>query len=233
MPTYLCPIRPGDQNPELQFALRSWEANLPEGDVWTVGYKPKWLKNVTHIEGNLWGSSAANVYNNILAACCHKKIPDEVIVMNDDFFVIEPIMAIPTLYRSTLQEHLSLPRVQRAAGQWWARSLRTTRLALQAHGIAEPLSYELHVPFPINTKKMAETLTLMGAVSPSNPPQWRSLYGNLHNIGGERAPKDSKCYSPGELRRPWHSTDDSSFRYFADALKQMFPEPSRFEALSG
>ncbi|AID58986.1 hypothetical protein PBI_GAIA_170 [Mycobacterium phage Gaia] len=228
--TYLFPIRPGDNNEELRFSLRSLEANMPEGDVWTVGYKPKWLRGVTHIKGNLWDSSASNVFNNIRVACEHRRIPSHVIVMNDDFFAVDPIGTVPLYYRSTLTEHLALPRLVRERNQWWAQSLRTTRLILQGHGIADPLSYELHMPFPVNTGKMAEVLNMVSAVTPENPPQWRSLYGNLCGIGGEPNPRDAKCYAAGELRRPFHSTDDRSFKYFADALRTLFPTPSRFEA---
>lgn len=43
----ICPVRPGDRNEELRYALRSWEANLllPGGlELLVVGHCPPWLQ---------------------------------------------------------------------------------------------------------------------------------------------------------------------------------------------
>lgn len=222
------PVRPGDDNEELRFSLRSLEANLPHGRVWVVGYKPAWLTGVEFIPGNRFTSGHANVYDNIRRACEHPGLTDDVVVMNDDFYVTRPIDELPTCYRSTLVEHINLPRTQAKRG-WWFDSLNATLTCLQAHGIADPISYELHVPLVINRKRMAQTLSLMRHVAPDNPPQWRSLYGNLHNIGGQQH-ADGKTYGPStELNAPFHSTEDRSFHYSRPYLERMFPHPSRWE----
>lgn len=224
----ICPVRPGDRNEELRYAIRSWQTNLIHNTIWIVGHKPPWLTGVEHIPGNQRDNSHANVYWNILTACEHPGPSADVLILNDDMFITEPVANVDVLYRSTLAEHLALPRVHRARNGWWANSLRTTQLALHAHGIADPISYELHTPLPAGKQAMAHTLRMMQHVTPDNPPQWRSLYGNLHAIGGHQY-DDCKMYGPGELKRPYHSTEDSSFGHYSHQLAALFPQPSRYE----
>jgi len=229
------PVRPGESNEELRFSLRSLAVNFPHDRVVIVGDKPSWVRNVEFIPGNEGGPLEPhyNVYRNIWRACERGDLSDRLVIFNDDFFVTEPVTSVPVLYRSTLSEHINLPRVRRAGG-WWLESLRLTRLCLQAHGIAEPLSYELHVPFEVDRARMAEVLALFQHVEPSTPPQWRSLYGNLVGIGGEPAADvkhiGPRAYTTARLSRPFHSTDDGSFPAFRRQLGELFPEPSPYEA---
>ncbi|ANA86449.1 hypothetical protein BH762_gp070 [Gordonia phage OneUp] len=219
-------VRPGE-NEELRMSLRSLR-NLPHDEVWIVGDKPSWVSDeVNFIQGNLGPTSHDNVYNNIRLACAHPDVADEFVIMNDDFFITEQMPTIPNWYRSTLDEHIALPRVQRQRG-WWLESLTLTRIALLAHGIKVPLSYELHVPFAVNKAAMGETLTQFSYVNPGNPPQWRSLYGNMHQIPAEPH-EDCKRYVGNELVRPLHSCDDGSFFLIERELQQLFPEPSKYE----
>lgn len=222
----VCPCRPGDVNEELRLAIRSWQTNLTFDRIWIVGHKPSWLTNVEFIPGNRCTSGHANVYDNIRLASEHPDISDHFLAMNDDFFVTAPVIDIKTFYRCTLDEHLNIPRVKR--GGWWKDSLETTRVCLQAHGIAEPLSYELHVPLPVDKAAMAQTLEQFQYVTPDNPPQWRTLYGAMNHIGGKQR-ADVKAYHGGTIGQPHHSTTPRSFPAYADELAEMFPEPSRYE----
>lgn len=224
------PVRPGDVNEELRFSLRSLHTNFPAvRQVWIVGHKPKWVHNVGHIEGNTGPNGHANVYRNVLAAMQHPDVADDVVVFNDDFHVTAPVTEPPIWYRSTLTEHIGLPRLRSAGNTWWKQSLATTLVCLQAVGIPDPLSYELHVPLPAKKGLMAETLERFSAVTPDNPPQWRTLYGNLHTIGGV-ASADAKVSRPGALPKPFLSTSDAVWRQFARTLSSMFPDPSPWEA---
>lgn len=222
------PVRPGDSNEELRYSLRSIEANLPHGRVWMVGHKPGWVRNVEHLPGNRHGSPQLNLWHNLLTACRHPEVSDEVVIFNDDFYVTTPIPKVPILYRGYLDDHLARPRVQRGA-EWWRQSLHTTLIALRTLGIDRPLSYELHVPFRADKAAMAEVLDRFATLDPQCPPQWRTLYGNLHQIGGTQHP-DCKAYTRAAVGEPFHSTDDSSFRHFLAAFNRMFPRPSRYEA---
>lgn len=223
------PVRPGDSNPELLYSLRSLHQHVPGiRQVWIVGYQPKWVRNVEFIPGNDGPNGHANVYRNVLAAMQHRDVDDDVVVFNDDFFVTEPIAAVAALYRSTLIEHIELPRLRSAGNTWWKQSLSTTLVCLQACGIDNPLSYDLHVPFPCKKGLMAETLERFAAVTPTNPPQWRSLYGNLHAPGAQRS-ADAKVFRPTSLPKPYLSTSDAVWRQFSRPVAALFPDPSPWE----
>lgn len=221
------PVRPGDTNPELQFTLRALERNFPHRNVWIVGYKPEWVTGVHYIPGNDAQHKRGNLWHNLLSACRHPAISDECVITNDDIFVTSPVHKMPVLYRGSLADHISMKRVQRGE-PWWRDSLKTTQVILQALGYDNPRSYELHVPFPVHKQAMAETLERFKRITPDNPPQWRTLYGVLNNIGGRQS-ADGKAYRPGALNTPFHSSDDRSFRHFRAQLQEMFPEPSRYE----
>ena len=225
-PDLVIPVRPGDFNEELRFTLRSCEANLDYGQVWIVGSKPNWLTNVNYLPGNARPHPKANCWANILLACQHPDVTDQIIITNDDIIVTEPV-EVETLFRGPLADHLRLRRVITGAS-WWRESLTTTQITLQTLGYHHPVSYELHVPFPCDKQAMRETLERFNHITPENPPQWRTLHGNLHQIGGKQA-ADGKAYRPGPINTPYHSTEDAGFRHFQRQLADMFPNPSRYE----
>jgi hypothetical protein len=196
-----------------------------------VGYKPPWVTGVEYIEGgNSAVAARANLYNNILLACRHPGMSDDICVTNDDIMLTSPLAEIPVLFRGPLREQWNAT-VKRAGGKgWWQESLSATMNALAVEGHQNPISYELHTPFPCNRYAMAETLERFAGVTPRNPPQWRTLYGNMHRIGGQMWP-DCKALRPGPLRHPFHSTDDLSLRFFRAKLLQLFPDPSPYEQI--
>lgn len=223
------PVRPGEKNEELRYSLRCLQANYPHhGQVWIVGHKPSWLINVQHIKGNLHKTGEANVYHNILTAMQNTDIADDVIIMNDDFFITTPMAEIPVCYRGLLKAHLKLNSVARQPNNKWATSLRTTLIVLQALGFESPTSYELHVPLPVKRQAMADTLARFTVITPDVPPQWRSLYGNVNHIGGEEFP-DCKAYGLREIGKPFHSTNDTSWRHFQRTFASAYPKASPYE----
>jgi hypothetical protein len=50
---------------ELRYSLRSLR-NFPRGRVFIAGFKPSWVKNVTHIPTVQRGSKLINAYSNHL-----------------------------------------------------------------------------------------------------------------------------------------------------------------------
>lgn len=230
MPDIIYPVRPGDVNEELRYSLRSL-ANLADvGTIWMVGYQPSWVTGVEYIDGgNANVSPHANVYQNILLASQHEAVAEDILIFNDDFFVTRPVTEVVTGKRSTLAEHLNLPRLRTSVKSWWRESLATTQVCLQALEIDVPDSYELHIPFPAKRSLMRETLERFAAVTPENPPQWRSLYGNLHPDPNVQQMPDSKAFSGGTLRTPFHSTTDLSWKHFRMKIAALFPTASPYE----
>lgn len=226
-PDVIYPVRPGDVNEELRYSLRSL-ANLPHGRVWMVGHKPSWVRGVEFIAGNDAPFARANLYRNLWLACTHPDVSDDVVIFNDDFYVTTPVDAAPVLYRDNLNRQVA--QLIKRAGRtgWWQESMAKTRAVLHDAGYDDPISYELHTPFPCDRHKMATVLARFADVAAHNPPQWRTLYGNVEAIGGQLF-ADCKALRPGPVRRPFHSTDDLSFRYFRGQFTQMFAEPSPYE----
>lgn len=226
--TYAYFVRAGDDNDELRFSLRSLQANMPEAEsVWIVGHKPPWVKGVQFIPGNRWPTKERNVYDNVRLICDHPDMPPGVVVMNDDFIALQP--AVPEMaYRSTLASHIDSLRTRGP----WRTSLVHTRDWLTEQGINGLLSYELHRPFPIVTKLMAQVLEEAAHVDPAVPPQWRTLYGNRWACAG-RLDTDGKVYggSSPVPSGPWLSTTDVSFQQprVLNRLRSTFPKPSRWE----
>ena len=230
MSAYVYLVRPGDQNDELRYSLRSLEANLPPGDVAIVGYRPTWVTGVLHIPGNRYGTNKQrNVYDNVLTAARCDVLPDQVVWMNDDFITLAP--AVPAMaHRCTLAEHID----GLTSRSWWYRSLRATADWLRHNGHDDPLSFELHRPFPTDRRLMADALVRAAKVQPGNPPQWRTLYGNVavaagHDVGPREA--DGKVYRADtpEPAGPWLSTTDASFPAVRAKVEALFPEASRWE----
>lgn len=229
----ICPVRGGDNNPELRYALRSWETNLHIGplELMTVGYCPGWLKPDHHIEGNKYASVPLAVWDNILTAS--REAGDQTaIYMNDDFFAMRPIeMMVSQRRNMTLAEHIAI--FPQNAGLWWPKSLRTTQAFLASRGYDNPWSYELHRPMLANPRDMALALESWDGGLSGSIPQWRTLYGVLNSVlnGIESEPvEDVKL---GLIRTTnsaeWVSTSDQSWRTYGKNIAPRFQKQSRWE----
>jgi hypothetical protein len=217
------PVRPGQRNEELRFSLRCLAANLPHDRVWLVGEKPSWVSGVEFIGGgNPHSNKTANYSYNVLLACRENDVPDEFLLFNDDFFVTAPMEEIPVYHRGALSTHL---RVSRHRHDWWAKGLRRTVQLLREAEINDCLSYELHVPLPVNKFKMLSTLERFC----EPPPGFlRTLYGNEHRIGGEVL-ADVKNIRVAAVQRPLHSTQDNVWAKYARWYHKNFPDRCCYE----
>lgn len=93
-------------NNELRFCLRSIEQYL-EGyrNIWIIGQKPKFLKNVNHISYEEYHPKSNNIYDKIKRACECGEISDNFILFNDDYFLVEKVDA-PTYHNYFSNEAL-------------------------------------------------------------------------------------------------------------------------------
>lgn len=239
MITLMYLVRPGDHNPELQYSLRSIEKNLLVDDIEVVfvGHCPRWADPDRFVVGNKQTTGPDNVWDNVKIGCedlANALGRHEVVVMNDDFFVLEPVTEILPTYRGLLSDHLAL--LGPNAGNWWARSLRDTRACLTQYGLSEELqkSYDLHRPFPVIASDMAETLAHVEESwgRPSGvPPQWRTIYGNLVGMDAVQADDVRLRRSGGgrEFGSSWVSTSDDSWRIYSNRIMPGLEQKSRWE----
>lgn len=224
-------VRDGE-NEELRYSLRSVEANLRCRKVWIIGGKPDDINpdefaRIPQPKSN--GTKWDRVRSNFRLVASNDEITEDFILMNDDFFINQPTSKIEPATAGTLQEHIErIERNYRNAPTTYTIELRRAQRVLEEAGLTTN-SYELHIPMIINRKKLAETLAFF-------PPRHatRSLYGNLHKIGGTRQ-KDCKVVRIGQpfsKEAQFLSSDDSTWGNtdLANFIKQKFSKKSRWEA---
>ena len=231
-------VREGDRNEELRYSLRSLAANVPHDRVWVVGYKPAWLTGVQHLRVKQGNQKHDNTWAIMRAFANHPGIADELLLMNDDFFVMHPVGAVPVMHRGLLPAWLE--RYGAKGGSWAAEKMLATREVLAAVGRdpATLLSYELHVPLPVDRRWLAEVIAvadqMRAAGRVAGPLCKRTLYGNYAGLGGLRA---EDCKIANEDLRPdplrtYLSTSDGSFRYWKVGryIRSQLTIPSPYES---
>ena len=217
---YVC--RSGD-NEELRYSIRSVVANFETvGKVWVVGSKPDWYS------GNFIAvTDTSTKFNNIRycikAACESDLISDNFLLMNDDFFILRNQNS-GILYHGGLLYNRYQTHTATNGPNGYAKLLLQTHEALRKEGVEEPLNYDLHTPMVINKEKM---LTVV-----DQPLSIRSYYGNKFNVGGNEI-EDVKVYEskgPSKINSDtFLSTEDRSFSFVENFLKEQFPIPSIYE----
>lgn len=233
MTTLILPVRPGDENEELRYALRSWQQNLllPSGhDLVTVGYRPKWLVPDHHIEGNRYPSIQNAVWDNVVRGSefAAGRGDETVIYMNDDFFCMDPMESVLPVRRNlTLAEHCALFPNQ--GGLWWARSLALTASFLSGLGFPHPDSYEVHRPLLGSPEHMLVALAEWDGGMAENIPQWRTVYGVTQGVEAHPVPDVKLGPKASGIGSPWISTSDLSWRKWQRAISDRFQKPSRWE----
>lgn len=206
-------VRPGEHNEELRYSLRSL-ANLPHDRAWVVGHKPAWVTGVEHISGNTARGPQANAIAN-LGLACEAIRAERFVVFNDDFYVMDPVLAVPTYHAGPLSERT----------RPMSADLRIARDALAELGHKDPIDWTLHLPFVVWRRRLERVLALL-----TSPAEWRTMYGNLAGIAGERA-DDVKVRRRSDPipDGPFLSSSPATFPALARLLRQRFPTPGPYE----
>lgn len=232
----ICPVRPGDLNDELRYAVRSWQRNLilpTELRLMTVGYKPSWLNPDFHIDGNRYKSMPHAVFDNVrLGAEAAMKITEpgeDVVYMNDDFFCLDPTGSVLPVKRDiTLAQHIA--SLGQNSSLWWPRSLRLTASWLAEQGFPHPDSYEVHRPLLASPGGMFEALSRWDLSQGDTVPQWRTVYGVLQGVKAYPVSDGKLSTRQTGYGTPWVSTSDQSWRRYSPTIKPRFQKRSRWEA---
>ena len=226
---YIC--RSGE-NEELRYSIRSVMHSFPEAKVWLVGGKPDWYVG-PYVEVDQNNNKYANALNNLKAICESSNISDNFILMNDDFFIIKKINKIDYFYNGLLSEKID--RFTKITGSsMYIKKLITTNKKLLEIGINNPIDYELHVPMQM------DKINLLDIITKYPECLWRSMYGNLCNVGGTQM-EDVKVYvNKKHLARSneitessmYMSTEDTSLKLMLDKiLKDLLPNQSNYEKI--
>jgi hypothetical protein len=220
---YVC--RDGD-NEELRYSIRSVIENGPNGNIWVVGGKPDWYTgNFIFVEKNR--NKFTHVRNSLTAVIDSDLIKNDFILMNDDFFIIKPLQTIPVLNGGTLRQKIS--KYNRGSGSYGAMLYQVFYYLRRIEPTKDPLDYELHVPMQMKKSNLAKII--------KKPYLWRSLYGNIFQVGGKSI-RDVKVYPKDSLEdaleimknSPYVSTTEVSFNnIIGHKIKEMFPKSSKYE----
>ena len=218
-------IKDGTRNEEFRYSLRSICKNMPFARVWVFGGCPTNIVPDVRIRVEQEGKTKWDrVHAMFKLACENKELSENFILFNDDFFIMKPIDKIETYHRGLLEDHVKV--------------LGKGPYASMLEGIDEELksrklgtySYELHIPFIFNKKKLLKLLE-------DNPDLrcTRTMYGNTYKIGGERR-SDVKIFSANPAfdykDSDMLSTDDPVININNDAwrwLKKQFPNKCKYE----
>lgn len=228
-------VRPHDRNEELRYSLRSL-MNVPHDRVVIVGHKPMWVTGVVHIptKQSLRAGSWTK-YENVrmnLRALARAEISDEFLYMNDDFFFMEPCDTVPYFHLNTLAAHQSSVRAKTPQSVY-ADYIGHTQEFLEARGYLSPLSFELHIPFPVQREAFADVIRETDRGEKEKPNTrllWRSAYGAFLQIESTRI-SDVKKYNKNveKAMGPFYSTSDSTWTGIARFMHSRFPHQSPYE----
>jgi hypothetical protein len=225
-------VKESQTNEELRYSIRSVVKNFPVRNIWIFGYRPLWLKGVINVyipQGVDKWSNSKELFKRI-SEC--KSLPDEFVLFNDDFFVMEKVEEPKLYYSGLLLDRINeLDEKFGSIHPLYAKNLRMVYDRLLEYKVDEPKSYAVHKPMMFNRAMMAWSLHLTEDL----PMSLRSFYANYYNLGGVDAP-DCKVFS---LRPDYHyegeylSTDDRTFRLgkVGRDIRAEFSEPSEFEII--
>lgn len=209
---------------ELRYSLRSLR-NIPHNRVFLVGDKPDWVKNVIHLptpkhQNKLWDSN-----HNIAIACFNDQLDDDFILMNDDFFIVEPLEEVPVFHRGNIRDTIRSFAGNR--GPYVGGMVKAWRFLGD-----DALSYELHVPMYMNKQRYLEAFQIMEK-NELPAGHIRTLYGNIFEVGGTEI-KDVKInHSEDPIPEgPFISSIDKAFRPntgLREHIESLFPGPSPYE----
>jgi hypothetical protein len=218
-------------NEELRYSIRSVVESFPDSNIWVVGGKPDWyIGNYIKVDQKL--TKYKNAFYNLKSITESNEISESFVLMNDDFYIIKKIDSIDNYHGGSLLEKINLyQKINSNSG--YTRKLLATYKKVLSLGIEDALDYELHVPMMMEKEKLKEVL--------KNQDQflWRSVYGNLFNVGGKEM-QDVKVYTKGplvlksyNLNRENHiylSSADTSFDLILDnILRSQFITKTKYE----
>lgn len=94
-------VREGDNNEALRYSLRSLK-NIKHDNVYIVGHKPKWVKNVIHIERmQRTFNKFQNITRNMYYASKNNEISEDFMYMDDDNYIMREIDEVYPQHRGT------------------------------------------------------------------------------------------------------------------------------------
>ena len=228
-------LKDTSKNEELVYSLRSL-VNLPHDKVYLVGGCPLEInkERVTHIPTRQTNDKYKNTTTSIEVAARDPRISEDFILMNDDFFILQPIKDPEkelNLCRGPINEVLAeyTKRYGPDANSYLI-GMRQTNIYLQDLGVKEPLSYELHIPITM-AKTNVLRLFQLPYLHSLQVIHKRTIYGNLFKNNSQQVEDVKvrrKTYWP-IYNQKFLSTEDDSWQYVKPYIHSLFPGKGPYE----
>lgn len=240
-------LKQSDYNPDLKFSLRSIEKFCSFRNVWIVGYKPNWVKNVNYLPTEQTGNKWVNSMTNITAACNCKEISDNFVLMNDDFFFLKNIRdwrSTCNLCLNTIDEEAA--KYEKGKPSRWQWGFIYAKELLDQINCEKRYNYEFHGPIIFNKQKFLDMLQIpeIAEITKTNKCfHKRSIYKNLYpdlDLPAPRRFTDTKLKLGYDLLNMFlHDgfisvfddvvDNDLKFPKLNAFLYRMFPNKSKYE----
>lgn len=178
-------LKASENNCDLRYSLRSVEKFCKYRNIWFVGYKPLWAKNVKFIPTVQNKDKWKNSIINYKAACKCPLVSDNFILMNDDFFAINTIRDWENelnVCLGTLQDSIDKYAKREKRSRWQTAFTYADELLKQLK-CTNTYDYETHLPIIINKQKFLQMLNIPEIVTFQMTEKIlhkRSIYKNLY-----------------------------------------------------
>ena len=144
---------------ELRYSLRSLQQQNWVRNVYLVGHKPKWTRNVKHIPciDPYLSCKDVNIINKILRACINPELSETFVVNSDDQYILKPIDL------QDLEPVLEHPNrlaefKMRAAMNTWDKRVVDSVLWCSRNGYGDWI-FQSHIPYIVNKEEYVSAMS--------------------------------------------------------------------------
>ena len=219
------------KNPELVYSIRSVVQNFRGHKIVFAGGCPEDLSPDLKIVVDSGKGKWNRARQNILEACKNGNLTEDIILFNDDFFVMKPTAMLPTYTNGEFSQFIQ--KIEGMTGETpFVKRLKKAYDILVQNNLPTK-NYEVHVPMKINRKKMLEVVAKFPQV-----PCLRSLYGNYFRVPSEEIDSTGQMEDGVQQLKRYGmkkdrlfvSTTDVSFKgKTGRELKMIFTKPTKYE----
>lgn len=225
-------------NKELLYSLRSLSNFKDLGNVYIIGFKPNWIKNVIHIPAIdvLTSNKDGNLIFKLLMACYQPDITESFLNMSDDQIFLKECCLEDfknPFYNNNLYEFRKDKRLNR-----WQNRLQATQAVLQAKGLSFNC-FESHIPTLLNKQLYIRAIAQYDYVN-GRGLCGNTLYFNTLGIKGREIDDSVSLMNPAlptveaiekvcEKGKFFNYTENSVNNQLFEFLDKKFPLKSLYE----
>lgn len=229
-------------NNELRYSLRSLSRFANLGNVWIIGYLPKWIDptQVIHLPASdpYLCNKDANLISKLIYVCSQPNLSDRFLWFSDDQVLLKDVDISHFERPLVANKHYYRINIPDAPLNRWLSRLKRTRDVLKERGFKYDC-YEAHVPYLLDKKTYIPTLQNY-AFGADIGYCGNTLYFNTINAHGVEPSDHLVCGIESCLDHPQQAPvlDTNLFLYYSDRainenlflyLHSLYPLTSIFE----